>query len=53
MKRTAQEAIYVPTLGQVAEEERFAPLRELIRFVANRPVTELSTFAFGHVFCGL
>jgi hypothetical protein len=40
MKRTAQEAIDVPTLGQVAKEDDLEPLRELIRLVANRPVTE-------------
>jgi hypothetical protein len=31
-----------PTLGQVAQEKRFEPLRELIRPVANSPVTELT-----------
>ena len=41
MKRAAEEAI-VPTLGQVAAEEDFALLREIIGPVANRPVTELS-----------
>jgi hypothetical protein len=37
-----EEAIPVPTLGQVAEQERFAPLKELIRPVAETPVNELS-----------
>jgi hypothetical protein len=42
MKRAAEETIDVPTLGQVAADEDFALLREIIRPVANRPVTELS-----------
>jgi hypothetical protein len=41
-KREAEEALSVPTLGQVAEEEDFAPLRGLIQPVARRPVNELS-----------
>jgi hypothetical protein len=40
-KRTVEEAIPVPTLGQVAEQEDFGPLREHIRPVAGRPVNEL------------
>jgi hypothetical protein len=40
-KREAEEALSVPTLGQVAEEEDFAPLRGLIQPVARRPVNEL------------
>jgi hypothetical protein len=40
-KRTVEEVIPIPTLGQVAEQEDFAPLRELIRPVAGRPVNEL------------
>ncbi len=40
-KREAEDALPVPTLGQVAEEEDFAPLRELLQPVAGRPVNEL------------
>lgn len=40
-KREAEEALPVPTLGQVAEEERFAPLRGLILPVTGTPVNEL------------
>ena len=41
-KREAEEPLPPPTLGLVAEEERFAPLRELIKPVAATPVNELS-----------
>ena len=41
MKRTAEEAFDVPTLGQVAEADRFEPLRQLISSVTDTPVTEL------------
>ena len=41
-KREAEEPLSLPTLGLVAEEERFAPLRELLQPVAGRPVNELS-----------
>ena len=41
MKRAAEETSDVPTLGQVAADEDFALLREIIRPVAKRPVTEL------------
>ena len=40
-KREAEEPPAVPTLGLVAEEERFAPLRELIQPVRLTPVNEL------------
>ena len=40
-KRGAEENIDVPTLGQVAEEGRFEPLRELLEPVKDTPVTEL------------
>jgi hypothetical protein len=40
-KRTVEEAIPIPTLGQVAEQERFAPLKDLISSVAATPVNEL------------
>ena len=40
-KRGAEEEQRVPTLGEVAEDEDFAPLRELLEPVANRPVNEL------------
>ena len=40
-KREAEEPLPPPTLGLVAEEERFAPLRELIKPVAATPVNEL------------
>ena len=40
-KRGAEEDLDVPTLGQVAEaEEDFAPLRQLLEPVKNRPVSE-------------
>ena len=42
MKRAAEETIDVPTLGQVAEVNRFEPLRHLISSVKDAPVTELS-----------
>ena len=42
LKREADEPLPMPTLGLVAEEERFAPLRELLQPVAGRPVNELS-----------
>ena len=42
MKRAAEETSDVPTLGQVAADEDFALLREIIRPVAKRPVTELT-----------
>ena len=41
-KREAEEPLPMPTLGLVAEEERFAPLRELLQPVAGTPVNELS-----------
>ena len=41
MKRAAEETIDVPTLGQVAEVNRFEPLRHLISSVKDTPVTEL------------
>ena len=41
-KREAEEPLSLPTLGLVAEEERFAPLRELLQPVAGTPVNELS-----------
>ena len=40
-KREAEEPLPLPTLGIVAEEEDFAPLRELLQPVARRPVNEL------------
>jgi hypothetical protein len=41
-KREAGDDLsHVPTLGVVAEEARFAPLRELLEPVKGRPVTEL------------
>ncbi len=40
-KREAEEALPVPTLGQVAEEERFVSLRGLLQPVALTPVKEL------------
>ena len=40
-KREAEEPLPMPTLGLVAEEERFAPLRELLQPVAGTPVNEL------------
>jgi hypothetical protein len=40
MKRAAEEAI-VPTLGHVAAEDRFEPIRQLISSVKDTPVTEL------------
>ena len=40
-KRGAERDVDVPTLGQVAEEKDFAPLRELLEAVKNRPVDEL------------
>src|ERR1700679_2857812 len=42
LKREAEEPLPMPTLGLVAEEERFAPLRELLQPVAGTPVNELS-----------
>lgn len=41
-KREAEEPPSFPTLGLVAEDARFAPLRELLQPVAEAPVTELS-----------
>src|ERR1700679_762356 len=41
LKREAEEPLPMPTLGLVAEEERFAPLRELLQPVAGTPVNEL------------
>jgi len=41
-KRGAEKDVDVPTLGQVAEEARFEPLRELLKPVKDTPVTELS-----------
>ena len=41
LKREAEEPLAPPTLGLVAEEERFAPLRELLQPVAGTPVNEL------------
>ncbi len=41
-KREAEEPLPLPTLGLVAKEERFAPLRELLQPVAVTPVNELS-----------
>jgi hypothetical protein len=41
-KREAEEPLAMPTLGLVAEEEDFAPLRGLLQPVAGRPVNELS-----------
>ena len=40
-KRGAEEDVDVPTLGQVAEEARFAPLHELLNPVKDTPVNEL------------
>ena len=40
-KREAEEPLPMPTLGLVAEEERFAPLRELLQPVAATLVNEL------------
>ena len=40
-KRGAEEALSLPTLGHVAEEGRFAPLRELLQPVALTSVNEL------------
>ena len=40
-KREAEEPLPMPTLGIVAEEKRFAPLRELLQPVAEAPVNEL------------
>ena len=37
-----QQLGVMPTLEQVAEEEDFAPLRELLKAVAKRPVDQLS-----------
>ncbi len=36
-----QQGDVMPTLGQVAEEEDFSPLRELLATVMNRPVHQL------------
>ncbi len=41
-KRTAEADVRVPTLGQVAEDERFEPLRALLQPVELTPVNELS-----------
>ena len=41
-KRGAEKDVDVPTLGQVAEEARFEPLRELLEPVKDTPVNELS-----------
>ena len=42
-KREAEEdLVSVPTLGEVAEEADFEPLRKLLEPVKNRPVNELS-----------
>ena len=41
-KREAEEPLPMPTLGLVAKEEDFAPLRGLLQPVAGRPVNELS-----------
>ncbi len=40
-KREAEEPLALPTLGQVAEEERFVSLRGLLQPVALTPVNEL------------
>jgi hypothetical protein len=40
-KREAEEPLPFPTLGLVAEEQDFAPLRDLLRPVAGRPVNQL------------
>ncbi len=40
-KRHAEEPLHLPTLGLVAEEERFTPLRGLLQPVAATPVNEL------------
>src|SRR5262245_38215813 len=40
-KRGAEEDLSAPTLGQVADEKRFEPLRELLGPVALTPVNEL------------
>ena len=40
-KRVAEQDLDVPTLGQVAEEARFAPLHELLNPVKDTPVNEL------------
>jgi hypothetical protein len=39
-KRGAEQDLDVPTLGQVAEEGRFEPLRELLKPVKDAPVNE-------------
>ena len=41
-KRGAEKDVDVPTLGQVAEDKDFEPLRELLKPVERRPVNELS-----------
>ena len=41
-KRRAEQDLDVPTLGQVAEEARFALLRGLLAPVKDTPVNELS-----------
>ncbi len=43
------EVEVMPTLGQVAVEEDFAPLRELLKTVANRPVDQLGADLRGWV----
>jgi hypothetical protein len=40
-KRGAEDAFSLPTLGQLVEEERFQPLREVLHPVAKTPVNEL------------
>jgi hypothetical protein len=40
-KRGAEDAFSLPTLGQLVEEERFQPLRALVRPVKDSPVNEL------------
>ena len=40
-KRGADRDVDVPTLGQVAEEPRFAPLHELLEPVKDTPLNEL------------
>ena len=40
-KRGADRDVDVPTLGQVAEDEDFQPLRELLKRGERRPVNEL------------
>jgi hypothetical protein len=40
-KRGAEDAFSLPTLGQLAEQEDFEPLRALLSPIAGRPVNEL------------